>query len=470
MNWNLRNQILLPISIVFLLGITIATTVNVTNLMRAEKQKIDSQVHQLIDTIEEKSFPLTDSVLRQIQSITSVQLIVKFNDEEAYASSFDSAQNIEEVLNQDALKQPIASTAHAEVKLGNQEYFAFHRELNTRSQEVFAFYPKQQLSDSINRAIWPQVFTGLLTLLVTIGLFIWVSKSVTRPIQELQRRVEKIADGNFEIANENDSEFTKSIQREDEIGEFYRCIYQMANKLKLYEERIRNQEKLFTLDQMGGGIAHQMRNSITGCRLALDFHREVCGVDSESLDVAHRQLRYMEDFQKRFLAIGREHDTNMQPIEIGGLIKNYLPLLEPVAKHVAVSLLMQIPEKEIVINGNLNRLEQVLNNLLLNAIEAASSNLQESNKQVSIIVEEDSDLVVLIVRDNGLGVSEEIKNRLYEPLATTKADGVGLGLAIVKQTVEDHNGTIQWTRVDGRTDFVMKFPVSKSGSNQKQHV
>lgn len=464
MNWNLRNQVLLPISIVFLLGITIATTVNVSNLVRAEKQRIETQVNQLIDTVEEKSFPLTDSVLRQIESITSIQLVVEFSDEGIYASSFDAGQSIEDVLNQGALKNTIASTADVETKLGNEVYFAFHRELNTRAQDVFAFYPKQQLSDSINRAIWPQVITGLLTLLVTIGLIVWVSKSVTRPIQELQRRVEKIADGDFEIEHENESGFAKSIQRKDEIGEFYRCICQMASKLKLYEERIRNQEKLFTLDQMGGGIAHQMRNSITGCRLALDFHREVCGVDSESLDVANRQLRYMEDFQKRFLAIGREFDTNMQPIEIGGLIKNYLPLLEPVAKHVAVALSMQIPEKEIMIDGNLNRLEQVLNNLLLNAIEAASANLTEDNKRVSIIVEEDSDAAVLIVRDNGLGVSPEIANRLYEPLATTKADGVGLGLAIVKQTVEDHNGTIQWNRNDKTTDFVMHFPTSNSDS------
>ena len=98
MSWNLRNQILLPISIVFLLGITIATSVNVTNLFRAEKQKIANQVNQLFDTIEEKSFPLTDSVLRQVHSISSIHVIVDFGEGEMYATSLLAAENVKKML------------------------------------------------------------------------------------------------------------------------------------------------------------------------------------------------------------------------------------------------------------------------------------------------------------------------------------------------------------------------------------
>ncbi len=138
-----------------------------------------------------------------------------------------------------------------------------------------------------------------------------------------------------------------------------------------------------------------------------------------------------------------------------------MPLLQPVARHVAVELVSQIPEKEIVMDGNSNRLEQMLNNLLMNAIEAASANLAENNKQVCVRLEEDSESGISItIRDNGLGVAPEIENRLFEPLATTKADGVGLGLAIVKQTVEEHNGTVQWKRGSGMTEFILHFPCS----------
>ncbi len=462
MTWNLRNQILLPISIVFLLGITIATTVNVTNLYRAEKQKIEKQVNQLIDTLEEKSFPLTDSVLRQVHSISSIHVIVDFGEGETYATSLLAAQDVEGILKSRDLHSLDSSPPIVETDVEDTRYFAFRRELNSsRAQMIFAFYPKRQLTESINRAIWPQVITGVLTLLITVGLIVWVSKRVTQPIRQLQRRVEKIAEGNFETDVQPEPESAKAQKRSDEIGELYRCINQMASRLKLYEERIRNQEKLFTLDQMGGGIAHQMRNSITGCRLALDFHKEVCTVDHESLDVANRQLRHMEDFQKQFFAMGREKNTQMQPIEVGALIKRYMPLLQPVARHVAVELVSQIPEKEIVMDGNSNRLEQMLNNLLMNAIEAASANLAENNKQVCVRLEEDSESGISItIRDNGLGVAPEIENRLFEPLATTKADGIGLGLAIVKQTVEEHNGTVQWKRESGMTEFILHFPCS----------
>ncbi len=468
MSWNLRNQILLPISIVFLLGITIATSVNVTNLFRAEKQKIANQVNQLFDTIEEKSFPLTDSVLRQVHSISSIHVIVDFGEGEMYATSLLAAENVKKMLESGDLYAIDSSSPVIETHFENTGYFAFRRELNSsRAQNIFAFYPKRQLTESINRAIWPQVITGVLTLLITVGLIVWVIKRVTQPIRQLQHRVEKIAEGNFETQVQTEPEFAKAQKRSDEIGELYRCIHQMASRLKLYEERIRNQEKLFTLDQMGGGIAHQMRNSITGCRLALDFHKEVCTVDHESLAVANRQLRHMEDFQKQFLAIGREKNTHMQSIDVGALIKRYMPLLQPVARHVAVELVSRIPEKTIMMEGNLNRLEQMLNNLLMNAIEAASANLTENNKQVCVSLEEDSDSGISIaIRDNGLGVYPEIENRLFEPLATTKADGVGLGLAIVKQTVEEHDGTIEWKRDFEMTEFILNFRCSVLPSNR----
>ncbi|MDB4631952.1 ATP-binding protein, partial [bacterium] len=65
-----------------------------------------------------------------------------------------------------------------------------------------------------------------------------------------------------------------------------------------------------------------------------------------------------------------------------------------------------------------------------------------------------------------LGVDPEIENRLFEPLATTKADGVGLGLAIVKQTVEEHDGTIEWKRDFEMTEFILNFRCSVLPSNR----
>lgn len=445
MNWNLQTQILIPISLVVALGLAFSTYFNVRELLQNESQRVQTQIENLFGTLSPTSIPLNESVLRQVEQISGIHLVVK--SESGVESSFPP-----ESLPIDQNHFEIASETSAPiVSVGGAEYSLFKQEVPPRQLTLLAYYPREQFTTAVNRVVYPQIVSGLVTLVVIGILVTLISRNVTAPIKNLQEQVSQIADGDFSLQTTH--------RRRDEIGQLCESINEMAGKLQRYEAHIRSQEKLLTLDQMGGGIAHQMKNSITGCRLALDFHKQQCDGDKESLEVATRQLTFMEDFQRRFLAIAKESTREKSKTDLAKIVQDYAQLLEHFAKHLHVQLHVTIPTEPVYISGNENLLQQLSGNLITNAIEAASANAQCEQKSVSVQVVAKEQQAILTVVDTGIGVPEQIGDRLFDPLVTTKADGVGLGLAIVKQAVEEHAGSIEWSREDRLTQFKVRFPL-----------
>ena len=95
-----------------------------------------------------------------------------------------------------------------------------------------------------------------------------------------------------------------------------------------------------------------------------------------------------------------------------------------------------------------------------NAIQSIPD--EQENKSVFITVFQENNNVIISVKDNGIGVSEDNKSRIFEPKFTTKSSGMGLGLAIIKNIIENYNGTITFNSELGNgTEFIVSFPITK---------
>jgi signal transduction histidine kinase len=98
--------------------------------------------------------------------------------------------------------------------------------------------------------------------------------------------------------------------------------------------------------------------------------------------------------------------------------------------------------------------------LVKNAIQSIPE--EQDFKSVIVTVYQEKSNVLISVKDNGKGVSEEHKDRIFEPKFTTKSSGMGLGLAIIKNIIENYNGTITFTSEPGKgTEFIVSFPITK---------
>src|SRR5262249_45492176 len=126
-----------------------------------------------------------------------------------------------------------------------------------------------------------------------------------------------------------------------------------AGRLAELQKTVQKTERLRLLGQLGGGLAHQLRNGITGARLALQLHARECGSqgDGEALQVALRQLSLLEANLRRFLALGIEEAARRQCCSLLNLIRDAETLLRPQCVHAGIEWRWVPPSKDLEILG-----------------------------------------------------------------------------------------------------------------------
>ncbi|MEJ2718014.1 MAG: ATP-binding protein [Deltaproteobacteria bacterium] len=236
--------------------------------------------------------------------------------------------------------------------------------------------------------------------------------------------------------------------------------------------------KMVTLGEMATGIAHELNQPLNAIRLGCDYlaknlkrgrvltSDQISTVHNElvsNIDRASRTVNYVRRF-------GRKPEETMYPMDINEPIRNIFSLLRTQLKARGVRWKLDLAENLPLIEGDVNRLEQVFINLVINARDAMSKPKEvddtstESNIKV-LSMEPFLERVVVTVSDTGPGIPEPLRTKIFEPFFTTKeaGEGTGLGLSIVSCIVEEHQGTIEVARNDtpGAT-FRLTFPPAKT--------
>jgi len=218
-------------------------------------------------------------------------------------------------------------------------------------------------------------------------------------------------------------------------------------------------ERQRLLGQLAAGFAHELRNAVTGARLAIDLHRRRCdahrtgtATGDDSLAVATRQLDIVEAEIRGLLALGRGPRTAAEPIDLDGLVDDVRELTAARAGHAGVTL-DRGPRTPITMPARRDSLRAALVNLVLNAIDAAG---RGGAVRLDVVAAPDS--VSLVVADTGPGPPPALAATIHEPFVTGKPEGVGLGLAVAQAVAGEHGGTLAWTRHGDRTRFAIRLP------------
>jgi signal transduction histidine kinase len=231
--------------------------------------------------------------------------------------------------------------------------------------------------------------------------------------------------------------------------------WRLANRVRRLHELALHGERMRLLGQTSGGLAHQLRNSVAGTKLAVQLHARSCDGDGESLDVAIRQLGRIEADVARFLDLGRD-DVPLRPCHVVDLVDGAASLLRPQSRHADVQLCWEPPPTDPLVVGDPGRLGHIVVNLLSNAVEAAGP-----GGQVELTVDQTGDgSCVIEIWDSGPGPDPAVADRLFQPFVTGKSDGVGLGLFVARQAAESHGGRLEWRRDGGRTCFRVELPTA----------
>lgn len=226
------------------------------------------------------------------------------------------------------------------------------------------------------------------------------------------------------------------------------------------ERRAAQNEKLSTLGLLTSCLTHEIKNPLSSIKTIATLLAERGGPASghiEDLQLILEEVDRLSATTTQFLKFARPASGGNTATDLVSVIQGVNHVLSHLAKQHNVRVELNFAENVPAIACPEDTLRQIVFNLVLNAIEATPP-----NGQVHINVEHDANWLVAAVYDDGTGISDDLKERIFEPFVTGKAAGTGLGLYVVRRNLEELGGTIKCqSEPAGGTCFTIKLPLDK---------
>ncbi|MCA9072777.1 MAG: HAMP domain-containing histidine kinase [Planctomycetaceae bacterium] len=455
MRWPIRFQWLVPFGTILVVAVTVTSVSSAWLAARRNTAVTIEQMNRVIETLRNSRFPFSVNVLEQMRGLSGAEFAAFDQQGRLLATTFPGEQISAETLLDIEQRGSIERLSDVSTTVINgRNYFASqitHLQPSTHTDALVVLYPEARWQQARSDAILPPLLVGGTTLGLMFVVSAWLAGRMSRRIHKMREQVAAIADGDFrQLPLES---------RNDEMQDLSRSVNQMSRQLREMRETIRQTEQTRLLGQLAGGLAHQLRNAITGARMAIQIHARRCSLaGDDSLDVALRQLQLTEEQIRGLLSLGKTERRTPIRREVRTLIDEIALLIGPVCNHAGVTFHQEMhfeadhtPENTFV--GDAEQVRTALLNLVLNAIEAAGS-----GGKVLLKVQLDGGKLVFEVLDTGPGPPPELGDRIFDVFITGKPEGVGFGLALAHRVALDQQGELNWTRDNDRTCFRMELP------------
>jgi signal transduction histidine kinase len=234
----------------------------------------------------------------------------------------------------------------------------------------------------------------------------------------------------------------------------------MLQSLNAKQNQLVQSEKLAAIGKVTAGIAHEINNPLNNislsaevlledlpnleCSERLDMVRDILVQSDRAREVVHHLLEF-----------SRTRKSNiMEPVNLVALMENSITLVKNQFRLGGIVHRYDRPEQPVLVNGNPNQLQQVLVNLMLNAVQA-----MQPDGRLGLAVSSQGKEARIVISDTGAGIPPEALSRIFDPFFTTKNEGTGLGLSLSYAIVKDHSGEIEVESVQGQgTTFTLTLP------------
>jgi C4-dicarboxylate-specific signal transduction histidine kinase len=223
------------------------------------------------------------------------------------------------------------------------------------------------------------------------------------------------------------------------------------SRVKELEEALRSREKLASIGQLAAGIAHEIRNPLSGINLNVSTLDLLCqraeGLEPDTKERIHLAAAQasaasarISSVVNRIMAFAKPAPPRLERIELGQVVRETLALAELPGRRQGVELREHLPPEPLYCQADAALLEQVLLNLVTNALQAMEAS--QPPRRLTVSLAREGACAVLRVADTGPGVPEHLRAKILEPFYTTRKDGHGIGLSFSDRIVTDHGGRL----------------------------
>ncbi len=408
-------------------------------------------------------YEIDDKVASQVSRIAASQVAFFYGDTIVRSTLTPSQET--ELARQRVVRSAPDVAEPEEVQLGDERFLGTSLELSARKTpsvrlSVLKSYDQATaFLDSLNRLL---LALGLTAVVGGSALVFLISHTFTRPLGDLVAGVRALEKGDFT--------YSLDARGGDEVAEVTRAFNRMRDSLLNTQRELLEAERLATIGRMASSISHDLRHSLAAIVANAEFLCE-SRLSSEQREELYQEVRIavnqMTDLIDSLLEFSRTRES-LRPTY--GSVKESVERVaqaiwaRPEFHHVRIAVSQQ---------GNSTgwfdpkKLERALYNLLLNSCEAVAANAGN----IEVELREVADGVEVRVRDNGRGIPESIRGKLFEPFVSYgKENGTGLGLTVVQKIVQDHGGdvTVEKTSTEG-TVFRLLLPLTSSSESTSEN-
>jgi two-component system nitrogen regulation sensor histidine kinase NtrY len=348
-----------------------------------------------------------------------------------------------------------------EESIGGLTYKTVYAPLRNAKGETKAYL---QLPYFSNEADYKEQIGSLLNIMINIYALIFIAigffaviiaRQITNPLSFIQQSLSKTIYGKKNEPIKWD--------RDDEIGALVTEYNKMISALEDSAARLAQSERESAWREMAKQVAHEIKNPLTPLKLGLQLLEKSWREKDPKFDQKFErfsksfveQIESLSSIASEFSAFAKMPDTRMEKFNIFEIISQAVIIF----KHMDnFSIVYDVPANPFMINADRDQLLRCFNNLLKNAIEATPADKQ-GVLQINHTITGNN--ILLTVKDNGNGIPENMREKIFEPNFTTKSSGTGLGLAFVKNSIENAGGKVWFeTAVGNGTTFYLSLPLA----------
>lgn len=340
-------------------------------------------------------------------------------------------------LNYLSLYTPLYNTAGSFIGYMNLPYFARQSDL------------EEGLSDYITTLL--NVYVVLFLVSLFTGLV--VTTYVTKPLRIVQQQLAKISLGKRNEPIE--------WQSNDEIGRLVNEYNQMLVKLEESASLLAKSEREGAWQEMAKQVAHEIKNPLTPMKLNLQYLQKVVNEGGEDFEGKFKkvsasmieQIDTLAHIANEFSNFAKMPKVNLEQVNLTEVIQSTIELFKNEQTQIAFSSDID----STVVLADKNQCLRVFNNLIKNAVQAIP---ESGNGKIEINITSQNEMVLVTVRDNGMGIADNMKEKIFVPNFTTKSTGTGLGLAMVKNIITAFGGQI-WFESNENTGTIFYLTFRK---------
>ena len=360
-----------------------------------------------------------------------------------------------------SLKKAETPILQIQESIGNDQQFisAFTSILDTKGQKVAYMsvpYSNQQrtLQNDVLNFMGNLVNVYVFLLILAGGSSVWVAETITKPITAIGENLKELILGK---SNE-----PLQWRTNDEIGALVTEYNRMIVKLEHSANLLARSEREGAWREMAKQVAHEIKNPLTPMKLSIQYLQHAFKSNPDNIEPLLKrvsttlieQIDSLAQIASEFSNFAKMPRANNQQIVLNDLVESVYDLFKE-SKNTDIEL--SLPDRDFYVFADRNHLVRVFNNMIKNAVEAIPDTRR--GKILVALLEVEGKAMVK-VQDNGVGIPEDKREKVFVPNFTTKNSGTGLGLAISKNIIESVSGKIYFeTEKDVGTTFFVELPI-----------